>query len=154
MDTHLTPDQYKLQDGDIVNLDISVYHDGFHSDLNATFLVGKVDEAGQKLVKVSRECLDLAIQMVKPGVLYRDLGQTIEDHATANDFSVVRTYCGHGIGSLFHGAPNVPHYAKNKAVGVMKVGHVFTIEPMINEGTWHDMQWPDAWTAVIYGDLG
>lgn len=86
--------------------------------------------------------------LVKPGTLYRDLGDCIQKIAEQDGFSVVRTYCGHGINSLFHAAPNVPHYAKNKAVGVMKAGHTFTIEPMISEGTWHDDQWQDGWTAV------
>ncbi|KAG5848239.1 hypothetical protein ANANG_G00096350 [Anguilla anguilla] len=79
---------------------------------------------------------------------YRELGNIIQKHAQASGFSVVRSYCGHGIHKLFHTAPNVPHYAKNKAVGVMKPGHVFTIEPMICEGGWQDETWPDGWTAV------
>ncbi|KAJ3310534.1 Methionine aminopeptidase 1 [Boothiomyces sp. JEL0838] len=145
---HGIPDQYELQDGDICNIDVSVYHDGFHSDLNETYLVGNVDENGVKLVKNARRCLDEAIKLVKPGALYRDLGNTISNIAESEGFSVVRTYCGHGINSLFHAAPNVPHYAKNKAVGVMKPGHCFTIEPMISEGVWQDEQWPDGWTAV------
>ncbi len=86
--------------------------------------------------------------MVKPGTLYRDLGTTIHKTATANGCSVNRTYCGHGIGSLFHTAPNVPHYHKNKAKGIMKPGHVFTVEPMINLGTQADTTWGDNWTAV------
>ena len=142
------PDQYELQDGDIINLDISVYYDGMHGDLNETYLVGNADSESQKLVKTTRECLDKAIAMCKPGVLYRDLGNVIQKHASENGFSVVRTYCGHGIHSYFHCAPNVPHYAKNKAVGVMKPGHTFTIEPMINAGVWQDEHWPDNWTAV------
>jgi methionyl aminopeptidase len=88
------------------------------------------------------------IHVVRPGTLYRDLGNTISKIAEADGFSVVRTYCGHGINSLFHAPPNVPHYARNKAVGTMKEGHVFTIEPMISEGVWQDEQWPDGWTAV------
>uniref|UniRef100_A0A8P4KFE0 C6H2-type domain-containing protein n=1 Tax=Dicentrarchus labrax TaxID=13489 RepID=A0A8P4KFE0_DICLA len=86
--------------------------------------------------------------ILNPGVRYRELGNIIQKHAQANGFSVVRSYCGHGIHRLFHTAPNVPHYAKNKAVGVMKPGHVFTIEPMICEGGWQDETWPDGWTAV------
>lgn len=78
---------------------------------------------GRKLVQVTQECLDIAIQSVKPGGLYRDLGNLIEAHATLNNLSVVRTYCGHGIHAHFHCAPSIPHYAKNKAVGIMKVGH-------------------------------
>ena len=89
-----------------------------------------------------------ALQLVKPGTLYRDLGAVIEKTAKQNHCSVVRTYCGHGIGSLFHTLPNVPHYSKNKAKGVMKVGHVFTVEPMINLGSPADKTWGDNWTAV------
>ncbi|XP_023842543.1 methionine aminopeptidase 1 isoform X3 [Salvelinus sp. IW2-2015] len=95
-----------------------------------------------------RRLVDGDILNVKPGIRYRELGNIIQKHAQANGFSVVRSYCGHGIHKLFHTAPNVPHYAKNKAVGVMKPGHVFTIEPMICEGGWQDETWPDGWTAV------
>ncbi|RKP08717.1 peptidase M24, structural domain-containing protein [Thamnocephalis sphaerospora] len=145
---HGIPDGRPLQDGDILNIDVSIYHGGFHADLNETYLVGNVDEGGRRLVQAARECLEKAIAQVKPGTLYRDLGTVIDKHARSAGFSVVRTYCGHGINRLFHCAPNVPHYARNKAIGVMKPGHVFTIEPMINEGSWHDEQWPDNWTAV------
>ncbi|KAI8853210.1 peptidase M24, structural domain-containing protein [Chytridium lagenaria] len=145
---HGIPDRYELQDGDIVNIDVSVFHDGFHGDLNATYLVGNVDLAGEKLVETTRLCLDTAIDMVKPGALYRDIGNVIQKIADSAGYSVVRSYCGHGIGKNFHSAPSVPHYAKNKAIGVMKAGHVFTIEPMISEGNWRDTQWPDNWTAV------
>jgi len=125
-----------------------VYHRGFHGDLNETFLIGEVSPEAKKLVQATWECLQNAIKMVKPGVKYRDVGNVIQKHAQANGFSVVRSYCGHGINRLFHTAPSIPHYAKNKAVGVMKPGHSFTIEPMISEGTWRDEQWPDDWTAV------
>ncbi|XP_072351386.1 methionine aminopeptidase 1 [Scyliorhinus torazame] len=145
---HGIPDARPLQDGDIVNVDITVYRNGFHGDLNETFFVGEVDEGSKKLVQTTYECLMHAIDSVKPGVRYRELGNIIQKHAHASGFSVVRSYCGHGIHRLFHTAPNVPHYAKNKAVGVMKPGHVFTIEPMICEGAWHDETWPDSWTAV------
>uniref|UniRef100_A0A3P9L612 Methionine aminopeptidase n=1 Tax=Oryzias latipes TaxID=8090 RepID=A0A3P9L612_ORYLA len=145
---HGIPDRRSLQEGDILNVDITVYHNGFHGDLNETFFVGEVDEGAKKLVQTTYECLMQAIDSVKPGVRYRELGNVIQKHAQANGFSVVRSYCGHGIHRLFHTAPNVPHYAKNKAVGVMKPGHVFTIEPMICEGGWQDETWPDGWTAV------
>uniref|UniRef100_A0A3B5A0Q7 Methionine aminopeptidase n=1 Tax=Stegastes partitus TaxID=144197 RepID=A0A3B5A0Q7_9TELE len=145
---HGIPDRRPLQDGDILNVDITVYHNGFHGDLNETFYVGEVDEGAKKLVQTTYECLMQAIDSVKPGIRYRELGNIIQKHAQANGFSVVRSYCGHGIHRLFHTAPNVPHYAKNKAVGVMKPGHVFTIEPMICEGGWQDETWPDGWTAV------
>ncbi|TKC48697.1 hypothetical protein EI555_002885, partial [Monodon monoceros] len=145
---HGIPDRRPLQEGDIVNVDITLYRNGYHGDLNETFFVGDVDEGARKLVQTTYECLMQAIDAVKPGVRYRELGNIIQKHAQANGFSVVRSYCGHGIHKLFHTAPNVPHYAKNKAVGVMKAGHVFTIEPMICEGGWQDETWPDGWTAV------
>ncbi|KAI8588871.1 peptidase M24, structural domain-containing protein [Geranomyces variabilis] len=145
---HGIPDSYEIQDGDLVNLDVSCMYDGFHGDLNETYCVGNVDAAGRKLVATTRRCLDTAIAAVKPGMLYRDVGNIVQKIAHADGFSVVRTYCGHGINQYFHAPPNVPHYARNKAVGVMKPGHTFTIEPMISEGTWHDQQWPDGWTVT------
>lgn len=145
---HGIPDTRPLQDGDICNVDVTVYHNGFHGDLNETFLVGNVKPEVRKLVEVTYECLSKAIDIVRPGEKYREIGNIIQKHAQAHGFSVVRSYCGHGIHRLFHTAPSVPHYAKNKAVGVMKPGHCFTIEPMISQGTWRDEMWPDTWTAV------
>jgi len=146
---HGIPDFREVQDGDIVNIDVTVYtKGGYHGDLNETFCVGNVDEDGEKLVKTAFDCLASALSMVKPGTLYRDLGSIIHKTAVANGCAVNRTYCGHGIGSLFHTAPNVPHYNKNKAKGIMKKGHVFTVEPMINLGTYQDTTWGDNWTAV------
>ncbi|KIJ45955.1 hypothetical protein M422DRAFT_29598, partial [Sphaerobolus stellatus SS14] len=147
---HGIPDQRALKEGDIVNLDVSLYYDGFHADLNETYPVGKVSEEKLKLISTTRQCLDASIKLCKPGALFRDLGKAIEPIALANGCSVVRSYTGHGVNQLFHAAPNnIPHYAKNKAVGTMKAGMVFTIEPMINltkkSGEDH---WPDNWTAV------
>ncbi|KAI3610605.1 methionine aminopeptidase 1 [Moniliophthora roreri] len=133
---HGIPDQRLLQEGDIVNV-------GYHGDLNATYPVGKIDEDSQKLIRTTRESLDAAIKLCKPGALFRDLGKAIEPVARANGCAVVRTYTGHGIHNLFHCAPNVPHYAKNKAVGTMKPGM------MLNLGTnWGEVHWPDNWTAT------
>mmetsp|Transcript_47860 Transcript_47860/g.94803 ORF Transcript_47860/g.94803 Transcript_47860/m.94803 type:complete len:400 (+) Transcript_47860:36-1235(+) len=146
---HGIPDLRPLQDGDIVNIDISVYKDGFHADLNETFLVGKsVSDDSVRLVKCAYEALGAAIALVKPGTLYRDLGEAINVVTKAAKCSIVTTYCGHGIGELFHTSPNVPHYPKNKAKGTMMPGHIFTIEPMINLGAYRDVLWPDQWTAV------
>ena len=142
-----------LEDGDICNIDVTVYHDGYHGDLNETVFVGKVDEAGRNLVQVAYECLMKGIDIVKPGVKYRDIGNEIHRHASASGYSVVRTYCGHGINDLFHCTPSVPHYSKNKTIGVMKPGHTFTIEPMISEGTWKDVTWPDSWSASTMDGL-
>ncbi|CAF1806009.1 hypothetical protein HID58_058449 [Brassica napus] len=117
-------------------------------DLNETCFVGNVDEASRQLVKCTYGCLEKAIAIVKPGIRFREIGEIVNRHATMSGLSVVRSYCGHGIGDLFHCAPNIPHYARNKAVGVMKAGQTFTIEPMINAGLWRDRTWPDGWTAV------
>ena len=145
---HGIPDLRPLRQGDIVNCDVTIYKNGFHGDLNETLFVGEVSEEAKKLVRVTHECLVKAMQLIRPGERYRELGPVIQKHAMAHGFSVVRRYCGHGIHRLFHCAPNVPHYAKNKAFGVMQPGHTFTIEPMISQGSWRDVSWPDDWTAV------
>ena len=148
---HGIPDQRVLVDGDIVNLDVSVYHGGFHGDINETYYVGEKalnDPDSVRVVESSRQCLEKAIEIVKPGMLFRDPGNVIEKHAKTTNCSVIKTYCGHGINQLFHCAPSVPHYAKNKAVGIAKPGMCFTIEPMISLGTYRDKTWPDDWTSV------
>ena len=146
---HGIPDDRVIENGDIVNLDVSIYHDGYHADLNETFFIGEVDEDSQKLVRTAFDCLSLACDMIKPGTFYRDLGKVITKRANAAKCSVVKRYCGHGVGRLFHTTPQIPHYAKNKAIGIMKPGHIFTIEPMINLGPrGDDDTWPDNWTAV------
>ncbi len=145
---HGIPDLRPLQDGDIVNIDVSVYCDGYHADLNETFFVGRVDGDGHRLVECAYKSLAAAIDICRPGTLYRDVGNVITKVAKSFNCSVVKTYCGHGTGALFHTAPNIPHYNNNKAKGEMKAGHVFTIEPMINLGHYSDVLWPDGWTAV------
>lgn len=138
-------------DGDIVNLDVTLYHEGYHGDLNETYYVGDRARANPDVVRVvetARDCLDEAIKLVKPGCLMRDFGNVIEKLAKERNCSVIRTYCGHGINSTFHCAPNVPHYAKNKAVGECKPGMTFTIEPMIALGKYRDVTWPDNWTST------
>ncbi|KAF7997583.1 hypothetical protein HCN44_006154 [Aphidius gifuensis] len=145
---HGIPDTRPLENGDLCNVDVTVFHRGFHGDLNETFFVGDVQPEIKKLVQVTYECLSKAIDIVRPGEKYKEIGNVVQKHAQSAGLSVVRSYCGHGIHRLFHTAPNVPHYAKNKAVGIMKPGHCFTIEPMISQGTWRDETWPDDWTAV------
>lgn len=148
---HGIPDNYVLKDGDIVNIDVTLYHGGFHGDLNETYYVGDkamADPDSVKLVECTRQSLDLAIATVKPGTLFRDFGNIIEKHVKPLNCSVIKTYCGHGINQLFHCAPNIPHYAKNKAVGACKPGMCFTIEPMIALGSGRDKTWPDDWTSV------
>ena len=130
---------------------MTIYHEGYHSDLNETYYIGdkaKADPDTVRLVETTRECLEEAIKLVKPGTLFRDFGNIIEKYAKARNCSTIRTYCGHGINSLFHCPPNVPHYAKNKAVGECKPGMTFTIEPMIALGKYRDVTWPDNWTST------
>lgn len=145
---HGIPDQRPLENGDLLNVDITVFHRGFHGDLNETLFIGEVAPEHRKLVAVTHEAMMKAAAMIRPGEKYRDLGNVIQNTVTAHGYSVVRSYCGHGIHRLFHTTPQVPHYAKNKAVGLMKAGHTFTIEPMVSEGVWRDRTWPDDWTAV------
>ncbi|KAK3072275.1 Methionine aminopeptidase 1 [Teratosphaeriaceae sp. CCFEE 6253] len=148
---HGIPDHRPLEDGDILNIDISVYHGGFHADLNETYYVGpKAQQTSDnvRVVEAARDCLSAAIALVKPGALFRDYGNVIEATAKDRGCSVVKTYCGHGVNQLFHAAPNIPHYAKNKAVGEAKPGMCFTIEPMIALGSHKDKTWPDDWTSV------
>ena len=148
---HGIPDQRVLVDGDILNIDVTLYHGGYHGDLNETYYIGDkatADPDSVRVVEAARECLDEAIKLVKPGALFRNYGNVIEKHAKSKNCSVIKTYCGHGINSLFHCSPNIPHYAKNKAVGEAKPGMCFTIEPMIALGTHRDKTWPDDWTSV------
>ena len=145
---HGIPDARELVEGDILNVDVTAYFNGYHGDLNETVLIGKCDQKSEHLLMTAYKCLQSGIEVVKPGARYRDIGEEVTKTANKRECSVVKSYCGHGIGTLFHCAPNVPHYAKNKAVGTMKEGHVFTIEPMINAGDWRDHTWPDGWTAV------
>ena len=150
---HGIPDMRELEEGDIVNVDVSAILDGYHSDLNETFVVGSVSSAKKALVKATHDSLMACIKECKPGVFYRDMGGIITKFVNAQGFQVDKTYCGHGIGAFFHCAPNIPHYAGNKAKFVMKPGHCFTIEPMINMGSWKDTHWPDGWTAVTKDGL-
>lgn len=148
---HGIPDKRPLVDGDILNIDVTLYHEGYHADLNETYYIGdksKADPDNVRVVEAARECLDEAIKAVKPGTLIRDFGNIIEKVAKEKDCSVIRTYCGHGINKLFHCPPNVPHYAKNKTVGECKAGMTFTIEPMIALGKYRDITWPDNWTST------
>ena len=145
---HGIPDMRELEDGDIVNVDISPILDGLHADLNETFCVGNVAQNKKDLIKASHDSLMKAIAVCKPGYFYRDLGNVITKHVHSCGFAVDKTYCGHGVGEYFHCSPNIPHYAGNKAKFTMQVGHCFTIEPMINMGSWKDTHWPDGWTAV------
>jgi methionyl aminopeptidase len=145
---HGIPDSTVLKDGDIVNLDVTVYLDGVHGDTNATFFVGEVDEASRALVQVTRECLDLGIAAVRPGGTVRDIGRAIQAHAEAKGYGVVRAFVGHGIGRAFHSEPQVYHYDNPAARMELVPGMTFTIEPMITIGDWRHEMWDDGWTAV------
>jgi methionyl aminopeptidase len=145
---HGIPDDRPLEEGDIVNIDVTAYIGGVHGDCNATFFVGEVDPASRRLVEVTRQCRDLGIEAVRPGRPISDIGRAIEHHANAHRYGVVRKFVGHGIGEQFHCAPNVPHYFTPQASTVMEPGMVFTIEPMITMGTSKERIWDDGWTAV------
>ncbi len=146
---HGIPDQRPVEDGDIVNIDISIYANGFHTDLNETFMIGNVDNESKNLIKTAYESLAVAAKLIKPGTFYRDIGNEITKIANKRHCAVVKDYCGHGVGQHFHCLPNIPHYSKNKAIGIMRPGHIFTIEPMLNSGSDYGcITWPDKWTVT------
>jgi methionyl aminopeptidase len=146
---HGIPDDRPLADGDIVNVDVTIYLEGVHGDTSATYLVGDVDADSVRLVNVTRECLERAIATVRPGAMFNAIGRAIEDHATANKFGVVRDFIGHGIGEQFHTDLHIPHYYDPRYTLLMEEGMTFTIEPMITAGSWRiGGVWDDGWTAV------
>ena len=145
---HGIPDDRPLEDGDIVNIDVTAYIGGVHGDCSATVLVGDVDAESRRLVEVTRQCRDLGIAAVRPGRPISDIGRAIEIHATAHQFGVVRMFVGHGIGEQFHIPPNIPHFYTDSASTIMQPGMTFTIEPMITVGTWREKMWDNGWTAV------
>lgn len=137
-----------LKDGDIINIDVTPIVDGYHGDTSKTFLVGNPTPKAQKLVEVTQECLRLGIAEVKPGAKIGDIGAAIQEYAESFGFSVVRDFVGHGISHIFHTAPDVPHYGIRGRGKKLRAGMVFTIEPMINEGTHEAEMLNDGWTAV------
>ena len=145
---HGIPDDRQLQDGDIVNLDVTIWLDGVHGDTNATYCVGNVDDASKRLIDVTRQCLDRGIAAVAPGRPFSDIGRAIETHAVANGYEVVRAFVGHGLGEQFHTDLQIPHYYEPRMTTIMEPGMVFTIEPMISMGTGQHKIWDDDWTAV------
>ena len=145
---HGIPADRKLKDGDILNIDITVEHDGYHGDSAKMFLVGKPSILAQRLVKVTQECLYLGICAAFPGKTLGDIGYAISKHAHQNHFSVVEDYCGHGIGKTLHEAPQVLHYGKRNRGLTIEPGMVFTIEPMINAGKKSTKTLTDGWTVV------
>lgn len=138
-----------LKSGDILNIDITVLKDGFHGDTSAMFLVGDVAPHAKRLVRVTQECLYKAIEIVRPGIRLGDIGHVIQAHAEANNYSVVREYCGHGIGRVFHEEPQILHYGKPDTGLRIDEGMTFTIEPMINLGQRHTrLSKTDGWTVT------
>ena len=145
---HGIPGNKVLRKGDMVNIDITVIKDGFHGDTSKMFFVGEPSVAGKRLVGISHECLKIGIDMVKPGLQLGDIGHAIQQHAEANHCSIVREYCGHGIGREFHEDPQVLHYGKPGTGLRLEPGMTFTIEPMVNAGKRHTRLLPDGWTVV------
>ena len=145
---HGIPDSTVLQDGDIVNIDITAYIGGVHGDTNATFEVGTVDEESHLLVERTRESLNRAIKAVRPGRQINVIGRVIESYAKRFDYGVVRDFTGHGISTSFHTGLVIPHYDDPYSTLVMQPGMTFTIEPMLTLGTIDYDIWPDKWTAV------
>lgn len=146
---HGIPDEEKiLKDGDIINIDVTVIKDGYHGDTSKMFIVGKPSIQGERVSRVAREALLIGIKMVKPGVQLGDIGAAIQQHVEAHNYSVVRDYCGHGIGSEFHEEPQVLHYGKPGTGPALQAGMCLTIEPMVNVGKYHCKVLKDDWTVV------
>jgi methionyl aminopeptidase len=137
-----------LRDGDIINIDVTLIVEGYHGDTSRMFCVGTPSPLAQKLVEVTKTCMEKGIAAVVPGAKIGDIGAAIQSYAEAQGFSVVRDFVGHGISNIFHTAPQIPHYGKRGTGKKLRPGMVFTIEPMINEGTYEVEVLADKWTAV------
>ena len=145
---HGIPGAKKLKNGDIINIDIALIKDGYHGDTSKMFFVGEPSVRARRLVETSYECLKIGIGLVKPGARLGDIGHAIQSHAERHRFSVVREYCGHGIGREFHEEPQVLHYGERDTGLPLEQGMTFTIEPMINLGKPQVKPLPDRWTVV------
>jgi methionyl aminopeptidase len=145
---HGIPSDKKLKDGDIINIDITVIKDEYHGDTSKMFYVGEPSILARRLVETTYECMHLGIEMVKPGIRLGDIGHTIQQYAESRNYSVVREYCGHGIGREFHEDPQVLHYGEPNSGMELEEGMTFTIEPMINAGKRHVKLLNDDWTVV------
>jgi methionyl aminopeptidase len=145
---HGIPGDKKVKDGDIVNIDVTVIRDGFHGDTSRMYFVGKPAPLAQRLVDVTFEAMWLGIRQVRPGATLGDIGHAIQKHVEAKGFSVVREYCGHGIGRIYHEDPQVLHYGQPNTGLKLQSGMTFTIEPMVNAGKRHVKLLPDGWTVV------
>ncbi len=137
-----------LKDGDIVNIDVTVIKDGWHGDTSRMYFVGEPSVKARRLVETTREALRRAIRIVRPGATLGDIGHAIQSYVESERFSVVREYCGHGIGQVYHDEPQVLHYGKPGEGLTLKEGMTFTIEPMVNEGARFSRVLPDGWTVV------
>lgn len=145
---HGIPSEKKiLKNGDIINIDVTVIKDGWYGDTSKMYCVGNVAEHAKRLIKVSQECLYKGIAMVRPGIKLGDIGHVIQTHAEQNYYSVVRDYCGHGIGDQFHEEPQVLHYGSPNTGLELQPGMTFTIEPMVNAGKHTTKQKADGWTV-------
>ena len=145
---HGIPSDKILKEGDIVNVDVTAFKDGWHGDTSRTFNVGEVSVKAKKLIKATYESMMKAINIVKDGVYLGDIGSVIQTHVEAEGFSVVQDFCGHGIGKTFHKEPNILHYGEKGTGEKLKTGMIFTIEPMINSGKYETKTLNDGWTAV------
>ncbi|GAB4393015.1 MAG: type I methionyl aminopeptidase [Gammaproteobacteria bacterium] len=145
---HGIPGKRTLRNGDIINIDITVIKDEYHGDTSKMFMIGNPSIAAQKVTRIAQECLYLAIKMVKPGIHLGDIGAAIQQHAESNHCSVVREYCGHGIGRIFHEDLQILHYGQPGTREILQPGMTFTIEPMVNAGKRHVKLLPDQWTVV------
>ncbi len=145
---HGIPGEKKLKKGDIVNIDITVIKDGYHGDTSQMFFVGEPSIKARRLVEIARECLLIGIRMVRPGIRLGDIGHAIQHHAESHNFSIVREYCGHGIGKEFHEEPQVLHYGSPGTGAILEPGMTFTIEPMVNAGKRNVSLLPDDWTVI------
>ena len=145
---HGIPNDKPLKNGDILNIDITVIKDGYFGDTSKMFMLGKTPEWADRLCRVTQECLYKGIEIVRPGIRLGDIGAVIQQHAESNGFSVVREYCGHGIGTVFHEEPQILHYGKAGTGLELKEGMTFTIEPMINQGKKETRLLGDGWTAI------
>jgi methionyl aminopeptidase len=142
-------DTKRLKNGDIINIDVTVIKDEYHGDTSIMVEVGDVPSHAQRLIKITQECLYKAIDIVRPGTTLGDIGQIIQEHAEKNYYSVVREYCGHGIGKIFHEDPQVLHYGRKGTGLVLEPGMTFTIEPMINAGKRQTkLNQKDGWTVT------
>ncbi len=144
---HGIPSERKLENGDIVNVDITFILDGWHGDSSRMYGVGEIKRKAQKLIDTTYESLILGIQKAKPGNTTGDIGSTIQKHVERHRFSIVREFCGHGIGRLFHENPNILHFGQRKSGDILKPGMIFTIEPMVNFGKAGIRVRSDNWTA-------